>query len=239
MAHGDHAVTVQQAESFQALISRRAAGEPLAYLLGQKEFHGLALDVAAGVLVPRPDTETLVDWGLQLLGGPLAAASTPRVVDLGTGSGAIALAVQCNCPAAHVSAIEASPTALEVARRNAQRLGLPVRFHLGDWWNAIGSERFHLALSNPPYIAESDEHLASLSYEPRSALVAGPRGLECVEKIIAGASPHLHPGGWLLFEHGHDQAQEVRSLLNAAGYADVQSRPDLAGVQRCTGGRRP
>jgi release factor glutamine methyltransferase len=239
IAHGDHALTAQQAESFHAGLARRAAGEPLAYLLGEKEFHGLTLEVGPGVLVPRPDTETLVEWGLALLAGPLAAVSSPRVVDLGTGSGAIALSMRSGCPTADVTASDASPAALEVARRNAQRLGLPVELRHGDWWSAVDTERFHLALSNPPYIAEGDEHLASLSHEPQSALIAGPHGLECIERIIAGANRHLHRGGWLLFEHGHSQAREVRALLRGAGYADVQTRRDLAGVERCTGARLP
>jgi release factor glutamine methyltransferase len=165
--------------------------------------------------------------------------SSPRVVDLGTGSGAIALSLRSGWPTAHVTASDASFAALEVARRNAARLALPVEFRLGDWWSAFDTERFHLALSNPPYIAEHDEHLAGLSHEPQGALVAGPHGLECIERIVAKAGPHLHPGGWLLFEHGHNQAREVRSLLHAAGYADVHSRRDLAGIERCTGARRP
>ena len=239
IAHGDHGLTAQQAASFQVCLARRAVGEPLAYLVGEKEFHGLKFEVTPGVLVPRPETETLVEWGLELLGGPLAAVTSPRVVDLGTGSGAIALSVRSRWPTAHVTASDASFAALEVARRNAARLALPVEFRLGDWWSALGTERFHLALSNPPYIAERDEHLAGLSHEPQGALVAGPHGLECIERIVAKAGPHLHPGGWLLFEHGHNQAREVRSLLHAAGYADVHSRRDLAGIERCTGARRP
>ncbi len=238
MAHGDQALTTQQSDAFQALVDRRATGEPLAYLVGEKEFHGLTLAVDAGVLVPRPDTETLVDWGLELLRGPLAGVATPHVVDLGTGSGAIALALQRACPAAHVTATDVSPPALEIARRNAERLGCPVEFSPGDWWGALGSDRFHLALSNPPYIAEGDEHLARLSHEPRSALVAGPLGLEAIERIVAEAPSHLSPGGWLLLEHGHDQAGAVRALLHAAGFTQAQSRRDLAGIERCTGGRQ-
>ncbi len=239
IAHGDHPLTDGQSEAFQALLARRSAGEPLAYLVGEKEFHGLTFEVGANVLVPRPDTETLVDWGLELLGGPLSAVLSPRVVDLGTGSGAIALSVLRGYPAAQVMATDTSPAALQVARRNADRLGLPVALRPGDWWGALSGDLFHLALSNPPYIAASDPHLASLSYEPRSALVAGPHGLEDIERIVAGAGAHLYSGGWLLFEHGHDQAGAVRALLHDAGFADVQSRRDLAGIERCTGARRP
>lgn len=238
IAHGDQTLSAPQSHAFRALVDRRAHGEPLAYLIGEREFHGLALAVGAGVLVPRPDTETLVDWGLELLHGPLAGVAAPGVIDLGTGSGAIALAIQHGCSAARVTATDASPTALQIARRNAERLGLPVVFRPGDWWGALSGERFDLALSNPPYIAEGDEHLTHLSHEPRSALVAGPHGLEAIERIVAGAGGHLRPSGWLLLEHGHDQACAVRALLHAAGFTEVQSRRDLAGIERCTGARQ-
>ena len=238
IAHDDAPVGAEQATCWRQQLDRRAAGEPLAYILGEKEFHGLVLQVDPAVLVPRPDTETLVDWALDLLRGPLGAVKTPRVIDLGTGSGAIALAVKRAHGAADVTAIDASAAALSVAWRNAQRLGLPIKLRAGDWWGAAESRRFELALANPPYIADDDAHLAALAHEPRTALAAGADGLDAIRCIVAGAPAHLAPGGWLLLEHGHDQAPDVRTLLERAGFADVQSRADLVGIDRCSGGRR-
>ncbi|MEJ8846473.1 peptide chain release factor N(5)-glutamine methyltransferase [Variovorax rhizosphaerae] len=216
--------------SFEALCARRAAGEPAAYLLGAKEFHGLALQVDARVLVPRPDTETLVDWALSLM----PAATAPRVLDLGTGSGAIALALQHACPDAKVDAVDASADALEVARANATRLGLPVRFTQADWL-AGADTNYDLIVSNPPYIAADDAHLAALKHEPLSALASGPDGLDDIRQIVRQAPAHLADGGWLLLEHGFDQAPAVRALLTERGFANAQSRDDLAGIARCSG----
>lgn len=218
---------------FDALCQRRAAGEPLAYLVGEKEFFGLPLQVDARVLVPRPDTETLVTWALDLLQG----RSAPRVVDLGTGSGAIALAIRQARPDARVEAVDASAGALAVAAANARRLGLAVEFRQADWL-AGSTGSYDLVVSNPPYVAEGDPHLPDLRHEPVSALVAGADGLDDIRAILRAAPQHLAPGGWILLEHGWDQAAAVRGLLQAAGLADAQSHRDLAGMERCSGARR-
>ncbi len=220
---------------FQGLCQRRMAGEPLAYITGQKEFHGLTLQVDARVLDPRPDTETLVEWALTCLQG-LAA---PRVLDLGTGSGAIALAVAHARPDAQVTALDASHDALAVAQANAQRLGLNVRFVHGHWLDTAAPlpHVFDLIVSNPPYIPDADPHLAALTHEPLSALASGPDGLDDIRTIVAQAPAHLSDGGWLLLEHGHDQAVAVTELLTQAGWSKVQSHHDIAGIARCTGGQ--
>lgn len=238
LAHDDETLSAGQIETFRALVVRRRAGEPVAYLLGEKEFHGLQLRVDARVLVPRPDTELLVEWALELLRTELATVQRPSVVDLGTGSGAIALAVRHAFPAASVTATDASADALALARTNADRLGLPVEWLQGHWWAPLAGRRFDLALSNPPYIREGDPHLDALVHEPRGALTAGASGLEDLRNIVASAGAHLQPGGWLLLEHGFDQAAEVGQLLHEAGFGAVQTRRDLAGQPRCTGGRR-
>jgi release factor glutamine methyltransferase len=238
LAHDDAALTVPQQVAWASLLSRRAAGEPVAYLVGEKEFHGLMLRVSPSVLVPRPDTETLVDWGLELLRSP-DCPPAPQVIDLGTGSGAIALAIKHERPDAKVTAIDASDDALAVARGNARRLDLDIVWHEGHWWNSVHGQRFNLALSNPPYIAEGDAHLAALQHEPVMALTSGPQGLDALREIVQAAPGHLAPGGWLLLEHGFQQAAEVRQLLDLHGFRDMQTRCDLAGQQRCTGGRLP
>ncbi|KQO21986.1 protein-(glutamine-N5) methyltransferase, release factor-specific [Acidovorax sp. Leaf76] len=226
----DDAVQAQ----FIALCQRRVAGEPVAYLTGRKEFYGLALQVDARVLDPRPDTETLVDWALELI-APLPA---PRLADLGTGSGAIALALQSQRPTAQVLAVDASSDALAVAQANATRLGLPVHFRQGNWMAGLDSVVFDAIVSNPPYIAAEDPHLAALTHEPLQALASGADGLEDIRTIVAQAPAHLVAGGWLLLEHGYDQAEAVRALLTDQGFGQVQSRNDLAGIARCTGGCR-
>lgn len=239
IAHEDVVLTPAQRTQYEGWLSRRAAGEPLAYLFGEKDFHGLCLRVGPPVLIPRPDTETLVDWGLELLAGELAAVGAPQVIDLGTGSGAIALAIKHHCAAATVTAVDASASALEIARSNAESLGLEIEAVQGDWWFAVAGRRFDLALANPPYIAPGDEHLAALQHEPQSALVAGDHGLSDLHRIIDGAAHGLVAGGWLLLEHGHDQAAPVRQRLSSAGFEQVQTRIDLGGHERCSGGRRP
>ncbi|MBE7939808.1 MULTISPECIES: peptide chain release factor N(5)-glutamine methyltransferase [Ramlibacter] len=231
IAHDTDTLQAPQAEAFLAACARRAAGEPLAYLTGEKEFHGLPLAVDARVLVPRPDTETLVDWALEAMAGEAA----PSVLDLGTGSGAIALAIAHARPDARVEAVDASADALAVAAANAQRLGLRLALRQADWLQGAG--RFGFILSNPPYIAQGDPHLPDLRFEPPGALVAGPDGLDDLRRLVQDAPDHLEAGGWLLLEHGHDQAAAVCSLLAARGFLQVQSRHDLAGIARCSGGR--
>ncbi|MFM7025129.1 MAG: peptide chain release factor N(5)-glutamine methyltransferase [Limnohabitans sp.] len=214
-----------------AMLRRRLAGEPIAYITGFKEFFGLRLQVDARVLDPRPDTETLVEWALDLL----PKGGTQRVLDLGTGSGAVALALQHGRPHCQVTAVDASADALAVASANAQRLALPVRLVQSNWMDAVPGP-FELIVSNPPYVAEGDPHLAALTHEPLQALTSGADGLDDIRHIIAQAPSRLAPGGWLLLEHGWDQACAVQTLLRRAGFEAVQSRRDLAGIERCTGG---
>ena len=239
LAHDTDELAQEVAEAFGVLMQRRASGEPLAYIVGSKEFFGLALQVDARVLVPRPDTETLVEWSLDVLLTP-AMPPAPEVLDLGTGSGAIALAIAHSQQAvdrkARVLAVDASADALDVARENAQSLGLDVEFLESCWLEKVNSS-FHLIASNPPYIASADPHLAALVHEPLQALAAGADGLDDIRQIIEHAPSHLLPGGWLLLEHGYDQADLVRELLVQRGFLQVQSRHDLAGIERCSGGQ--
>lgn len=235
IAHDSDPLPPDAAARWTALLQRRQTGEPVAYLLGEKEFAGLTLAVDARVLVPRPDTEVLVAWALDVLQAPGNAAS--RLLDLGTGSGAIALSIATRRPDVQVTATDASADALAVARNNAQRLNLALRFAHGAWLDAVPGEQFHVIASNPPYIAAGDPHLAALTHEPVSALTAGPDGLDDIRQIVAQAPGALHPGGWLLLEHGHDQAVAVRELLGAQGFQDIGSRTDLSGIERCSGGR--
>jgi release factor glutamine methyltransferase len=237
LAHDSDALTPGVLARFDADVHRRADGVPLAYLTGTREFHGLQLQISPAVLDPRPDTETLVDWALELL--PLTSELQPAVVDLGTGSGAVALAIAHRCRGARVTATDVSPDALAVAGANARRLGLAIEFATGPWWSAVAGRRFAMAVSNPPYIAGDDPHLAALRHEPRMALTPGGDGLDAIRAIVAGAPQALLPGAWLLIEHGWDQAEAVHALLHAAGFEEVQSRHDLGGHARCSGGRRP
>ena len=235
IAHDDAPLSAAQQQAFSADCARRADGEPLAYVLGEREFHGLRLRVGPAVLVPRPDTETLIDWALEILATLPQAA--PTVVDLGSGSGAIALAVKHARPDASVCAVELSPGALAIARSNADRLGLSVQWLEGDWWQPVQGRRFDMVLSNPPYVAADDPHLAALRHEPLQALSPGGDGLGALRHIVQGAPAHLAADGWLLLEHGHDQAEAVRCMLNDAGFVAVATRNDLAGQARCSGGR--
>ncbi|WP_157263510.1 peptide chain release factor N(5)-glutamine methyltransferase [Azohydromonas aeria] len=239
LAHDDALLTAAQREAFDADAARRVDGMPISYLLGQREFHGLTLQVTPDVLDPRPDTETLVDWALELLSGALAALPAPQALDLGTGSGAIALAVKHGAPRVRMRALDASAAALAVAQGNAQRLGLEVEFSQSDWWQALTPPRLHLALSNPPYIDGDDPHLAALRHEPLQALTPGADGLQAIRRIVEGAPAHLEPGAWLLLEHGFEQGEAVRKVLRRHGFADVATRCDLAGLERCSGGRWP
>lgn len=230
LAHDDALLDAAQQQQFEDWLRRHADGEPIAYLLGQQEFHGLMLQVSRDTLVPRPDTETLVDWALTLL--PRAG----RVLDLGTGSGAIALALKHSRPDAQVSASDRSEAALAVARGNGERLGLDVDWRCGDWWQALAAgSRFALIVSNPPYIAGEDPHLPALRHEPLQALTPGGDGLDAIRVLIQGAAAHLQPGGWLLLEHGYDQADAVAALFDKAGFAPAEHRLDLVGHRRCTG----
>ncbi|MGV3570007.1 MAG: peptide chain release factor N(5)-glutamine methyltransferase [Ramlibacter sp.] len=233
VAHDDDALPPGRQETFAALCRRRAAGEPLAYLVGEKEFFGLRLQVDARVLVPRPDTETLVEWALELL----RERASPRVVDLGTGSGAIALAILHARPDARVEAVDRSADALAVAAANAAALALPLRLRQASWLDGAAGP-YDLIVGNPPYVAEGDPHLPALRHEPASALVAGADGLDDLRAIARAAPPLLAPGGWLLLEHGWDQAAAVRGLLTAAGLHGACSRRDLGGIERCSGARR-
>jgi release factor glutamine methyltransferase len=237
IAHEQEVIGDAQTTAYGDACARRRAGEPVAYIVGHKAFYGLRLATDARVLDPRDDTEALVDWALTL--------QARRVLDLGTGSGAIALALKSNRPDWQVVAVDASTDALAVAADNAARLQLTVGFHHGNWFTPFttgGNDQatlgtFELIVSNPPYIASGDPHLPALHHEPVAALVSGVDGLDDIRRIVAGAPAHLAPGGWLLLEHGHDQAAPVRQLLVETGFSEVQSRPDLAGIERCSGGR--
>ena len=235
IAHDDERLGPEAAGRWADWLARRAGGEPLAYLLGEKEFHGLMLEVTPDVLVPRPETELLVDWAVELLVSRVAPAA---LIDLGTGSGAIALAVKRAHPRAAVTATDASAAALGVARRNARRLALEVDFLETSWWLGLDGRRFSIAAANPPYIRDGDAALAALRHEPRTALTPGGDGLAALREIVAGAPAHLAPGGWLLLEHGFDQAGDVRALVVGAGLEAVETRFDLAGHPRASGGRR-
>ena len=231
ITHGD-----APAPGAESLLRRLADGEPLAHLTGWQPFHGLVLQVTPATLIPRPDTETLVDWALERLA---ALPGEPTVADLGTGSGAIALAVKAACPRARVTAVDFSTGALAVARANGERLGLAVEWLAGSWLQPLAGRRFDLVLSNPPYITDTDPHLPALRHEPITALTAGPDGLADLHHLIDTAPQHLVPGGWLLLEHGWDQADAVARRLAARGYTALQRRPDLAGRDRASGGAWP
>jgi release factor glutamine methyltransferase len=238
LAHDADGLDCAQEARFRDLCARRAGGEPLAYIVGRKEFFGLDLFVDSRVLIPRPDTETLVEWALELLGchcGPDPQSRAP-VIDLGTGSGAIALAIKKQCPTATVEAVDAHAGALQVASHNARQLGLDVAFRQSSWLEGA-TTHYDLIVSNPPYIRAGDPHLAALRNEPLQALVAGADGLSDIRAIVQQAPQHLRQGGWLLLEHGFDQATAVRSLLTTAGFGSVRSRKDLAGIERCSGGQ--
>ena len=242
LAHDEEALTSDAARTYGELARRRAAGEPFAYLVGEREFRGLALAVSPAVLVPRPDTETLVEWALALLEGEMQPRASPKVLDLGTGSGAIALALKQACPRAQVWAVDRSAAALAVAQQNANQHGLEVAFAQGDWWWALPptalATPFDLVVSNPPYLADGDPHLAALAYEPRDALVAAENGLADLARIATAGAAHIGLGGWLLFEHGWTQAPAVRELLAGAGFGVVETRTDIEGRPRCTGAKR-
>jgi release factor glutamine methyltransferase len=229
VAHPERNLPTEAAVRYREFVERRARGEPVAYILGRKEFYGLELIVNPAVLIPRPETELLVELALQ--------REFSSLVDLGTGSGAIALAIKHQRPKARVVAVEASAAALEVAKRNATRLGLEVEWVHGRWLEPLAGERFDLIVSNPPYVADADPHLAQLGFEPRSALVSGTDGLDAIREITRTAAEYLVPGGWLLLEHGMGQDAAVCALLSQAGLEEVDSCPDLARIPRVAGGK--
>jgi release factor glutamine methyltransferase len=242
LAHSTDLLPDTAQQLLDAYLLRRRRGEPVAYIAGYKEFYGLDLQVDARVLVPRPDTETLVDWALEVLEviEEIPVGTDPiSVIDLGTGSGAIALALKHTRPKMQVSAVDSSADALAVAQANAQRLQLDIAFFQGCWLQGVQrvQQKFHAIVSNPPYIPAQDPHMAALTYEPLGALASGADGLDDIRTIIQQAPAHLHASGWLLLEHGYDQATAVRSLLAEADFAHVQSRRDLAGIERCSGGQ--
>lgn len=220
-------------QAFDDFLARRAKGEPLAYLTGEADFRGRVFQVSPAVLIPRPETEVLIELALEKLQG-LAA---PTVVDLGTGSGIVAISLALECAPATVAAVDLSPEAIAVARNNAGRLGAKVDFRVGDWLAPMLGERFDVIVSNPPYVADGDPHLVldGLPFEPQMALTDGADGLACIRRIVAAAPAHLNPGGWLLFEHGYDQGEASRNLLTAAGFKAAFTFPDLAGIDRVSG----
>ncbi|MEO8156182.1 MAG: peptide chain release factor N(5)-glutamine methyltransferase [Betaproteobacteria bacterium] len=234
-AHGGKAVDPLAAATFHSLVERRRAGEPIAYLLGRREFYGLDFRVTPDVLIPRADTETLVDAALEVLDRDAAH----DVLDLGTGSGCVAVVIAHERPVARVTALDASASALKIAGGNALAHGVNVAFVRGNWLEPLAGRRFDLIVSNPPYVAAGDPHLRSgdLRFEPQQALASGIDGLRDIRKIVAAAPACLRAGGWLLLEHGHDQAKACRDLLLDTGFTGLISRPDLAGLARVAGGR--
>ena len=238
ITRSDRALTADEAARLDALVARRLQGEPIAYIVGTREFFGLDFAVSDAVLIPRPDTELIVELALERLPQAMPA----RLLDMGTGSGAIAVAVAHTRPDARVTALDVSAAALDVARGNAAANGAQVRFLQSDWFAALdAAERFEVIASNPPYIASGDVHLSQgdLRFEPVGALTDHADGLAALRILIDGAPAHLVDGGWLLLEHGYDQAAAVRALLAARGYGDVRSWQDLAGIERVSGGRFP
>lgn len=233
VAHPERELSGDDARRYGGLVERRAGGEPVAYITGEREFYSLSFAVTPAVLIPRPETELLVDVALERI----APDSDCSVLDLGTGSGAVALSIARHRPRAHVAAADISEAALQVARANARRLAVTnIEFITGDWYENLVGRRFDAIIANPPYVAEGDPHLTrgDLRFEPRAALAAGGDGLSSIRRIVADATAHLSSGGWFGFEHGYDQAVACRTLLDAAGFCDIVSRRDLAGIERIT-----
>ena len=235
LAHPEQMPSDEQTSRLSALYERRLNGEPIAHLLGEREFYGLNFKVTRATLIPRPETELLVELALQRI----PQQGTCRVLDLGTGSGAIALSIAHARPSAEVVAVDASMAALEVAQFNMQRLNLGnVRLLHSDWFSSLQGERFDMIVSNPPYVAAGDTHLAQgdVRFEPRTALISGADGLDDIRRICAQTKAHLKSEGWLMFEHGYDQAMQARALLQQAGFEEIFSARDLSGIERVSGG---
>ena len=233
-AHREESLAADQLVQFRALVARRAAGEPIAYLLGRSEFYGRDFSVSPDVLIPRPETELLVDVAREKVG----AGGTAKILDLGTGSGCIGITLALELPAAQVIAVDVAPAALVVARENASRLKAPVELLESDWFAALPPLRFDLIVANPPYVASGDPHLVTgdLRFEPAGALTDHADGLAAIRHIVTAAPAWLMPRGWLLFEHGYDQAVAARELLLAAGFVAIEQHRDLAGIIRVSGG---
>lgn len=236
ITHEHDVLPAEQMAAYAALLARRLNGEPTAYLFGEKEFFGRRFKVAPGVLVPRPETELLVELALEKCATLLA----PNILDMGTGSGCIAITLALESTG-RVTALDSSAAALAIARVNAHQLGAAVQFYQGDWYQALpeknAAEKFDLIVSNPPYIEANDAHLAALKHEPLQALASGEDGLQAIRCIVQGAPGYLKPGGWLMLEHGWDQAARVQTLLQAQGFIEVETRADLAGIGRVTLGK--
>jgi release factor glutamine methyltransferase len=233
ITQSEQVLTSSEALAIASLFERRMAGEPIAYIIGKREFYGLPFTVTPDVLIPRPETELLVELALD------KAPPQSSVLDMGTGSGAIAVAIAQARPDLKVTALDRSATALQIAQQNAQRHKASVRFLQSDWYGGLKGERFDVIVSNPPYIVAGDAHLSQgdLRFEPADALTDHADGLTALRTIIKDAPQHLKPGGWLMMEHGYDQAEAVRALLSQAGFSDVQSWKDLASIERVSGGR--
>ena len=233
LARPETPISAPAYDQFVEWVARRAAGEPLAYIVGEAEFRGRIFQVSPDVLIPRPETEVLIELALERLDG----LEAPRVLDLGTGSGIIAISLALECPSSRIVAVDLSNEAISVARNNAGRLGAQVDFREGDWFVPVAGDPFDLIVANPPYVAAGDPHLLhdGLPFEPRQALTDGADGMICIRHIVTTAPAHLKPGGWLLFEHGYDQGERSRNLLTAAAFKAATTFPDLAGIDRVTG----
>ena len=238
ISHDDQVLEEDELLAFASLVARRAGGEPVAYLVGYREFFGREFAVSSAVLIPRPETELLVEIALAGVGAG-GTATGAKMLDLGTGSGCIAITLALEIPQAQVTGVDASDAALAIAQKNAERLGAKLRLLQGDWFDQLADERFDLIVANPPYIAAADPHLVAgdLRREPVAALASGADGLDAIRRIIAAAPAHLAPDGQLWLEHGYDQAEAVRELLTAAGLSDIEQHRDLAGIVRVSGGR--
>jgi release factor glutamine methyltransferase len=236
IAHPEVPLRPQEQQNFLGLVDRRSKGEPVAYLTGEREFYGRLFRITPAVLIPRPETELLVDFALERV----PQEGLFRVLELGTGSGCVAISIASERPNAKVLALDRSLDALALARKNAVQTNVGnVAFLRSDWFSALRSEHFDMIVANPPYVASTDPHLSQgdLRYEPRAALDGGPDGLEAVRQIVAGGKTHLTPGGGLLFEHGHDQGERARLLLHAAGFVEIFTAHDTAGIERVTAGK--